>query len=53
VKLTEDQIKKEMMPVIATETLQRKWERKLIGSLSKEHSEKCKYHIKLNSEVVK
>lgn len=36
-----------MLPNVATETQLRKWERRLLGSLTKEHAEKCKYFINM------
>lgn len=47
--MTEKEIRKLMFPNKETETLLRKWQRKLKGSLSEEHRQKCLYYIKLYS----
>lgn len=48
--MNKDQIKKiesRMWDNITTETLLRKWERRLLVALTKEEREKCLYHIGL------
>ena len=44
---TKKEIEKLILPNKTTETQLRKWERRLLGSLTKEHTEKCKYFIKM------
>jgi len=50
--MTEEQeelkLKSKIWPVISTETLYRKWERRLIVAKTTEEIEKCKYHMLLN-----
>lgn len=46
---TKEQLQKLILPNIATETLKRKWKRRAIGALTKEHYEKCMYFVKLYS----
>jgi len=45
----EKRIKRKMWPVISTETLLRKWERRLIVALTDEEKQRCKYYINLYS----
>jgi len=47
--MTEKELKSKMWPVIATETLLRKWKRRLIVALNKEEKQRCKYYINLYS----
>lgn len=44
--MTEEQIKKMMMPNVSTETPLRKWERRLLVALTDEAKAKCKAKIK-------
>ena len=45
----EKEIRKKVWPVITTETLLRKWERRLIVALTDDEKNRCKYHISLYS----
>lgn len=47
--MTKKEIENKMLPNIATETLSRKWKRRFLSSLTKEHEQKCLYFIKLYS----
>jgi len=44
---TKKELEALILPNIVTETLKRKWERRLKGALTKEHRQKCLYFIKL------
>lgn len=56
--LLEKELKKQMWGVIQTETLLRKWERRLIVALTDEEKQFCKYKINIykggqESELIK
>lgn len=42
-------LSKKIWPVVSTETLLRKWKRRLLVALTDDEINKCKYHIKLYS----
>jgi hypothetical protein len=44
---TKKELENLILPNIETETLKRKWERRLKGALTEEHKKKCMYFIKL------
>lgn len=47
---TKKELEALILPNIETETLQRKWERRLKGALTDEHRQKCLYFVKLYSK---
>lgn len=48
---TKKELEDLILPNKNTETLKRKWERRLKGSLSKEHRQKCLYYIELYKNI--